>query len=295
MNRQVDANRRGPRAILHSFQELASQAGEQHLFTPLDRPPVRRVDRMTSLRGKLAVVTGASSGVGKATVQALIADGVRVTAVARGGDGLHALRSEAGPGVETVQADASDPAIADRLIRELRPDLVVLAAGIQPPMGPLAEQTWESFSETWNTDLKAAFHFMSAALTTPLREGSVVIVVSSGAAINGSHLSGGYAGAKRMQWLLAGYAQTQANAKKLGVRFLAVLPKQLIEGTKISALASSSYGAWLGISPQEYMGRFEVPLDAQKVTAAIVGGLRGDVAAGVTAIAVSGKGVEPLG
>src|SRR5215467_1116068 len=99
---------------------------------------------MTSLRGKLAVVTGASSGVGKATVQALVAEGVRVTAVARGSDGLHALRAEAG-GVETVQADASDPAIADRLIGELKPDLVVLAAGIQPTMGPLAEQTWESF------------------------------------------------------------------------------------------------------------------------------------------------------
>ncbi len=186
---------------------------------------------MTSLRGKVAVVTGASSGVGKATVQALVAEDVRVTALARGGDGLRALRAEAGPGVET----------------------------------------------------------------TPLREGSAVIVVSSGAAINGSHLSGGYAGAKRMQWLLAGYAQTHANAKKLGIRFLAVLPIQLIEGTKISVLASSSYAAWQGISPREYMSRFEVPLDVQKVAAAIVGGLRGDVAAGVTAIAVSGKGVEPLG
>ena len=249
---------------------------------------------MTSLRGKVAVVTGASSGVGKATVKALVGEGVRVTAVARGGDGLRALRAEAGPRVETVQADASDPAVADRLIRELKPDLVVLAAGIQPPMGPLGEQTWESFSETWNTDLKAAFHFMRAAVTTPLREGSAVIVVSSGAAINGSHLSGGYAGAKRMQWLLAGYAQTHANAKKLGIRFLAVLPKQLIEGTKIAALASSSYAAWQGISPREYMSRYEVPLDAQKVAAAIVAGLRGDVAAGVTAIAVSGKGIEPL-
>src|SRR5438128_1451936 len=135
---------------------------------------------------------------------------------------------ERATGVETVQADASDPAVADRLIRELKPDLVVLAAGIQPAMGPLAEQTWESFSETWNTDLKAAFHFMRAAVTTPLREGSAVIVVSSGAAINGSHLSGGYAGAKRMQWLLAGYAQAHANAKKLGIRFLAVLPIQLM-------------------------------------------------------------------
>src|SRR5262249_60996338 len=96
---------------------------------------------MTSLRGKLAVVTGASSGVGKATVQALIAEGVRVTAVARSGDGLRSLRADAGPGVETVLADASDPAVADRLISELKPDLVVLAAGIPaapgaPPPGP---------------------------------------------------------------------------------------------------------------------------------------------------------------
>src|SRR5262249_58072952 len=100
--------------------------------------------------------------------------------------------------------------------------------------------------------------------------GSAVIVVSSGAAINGSHLSGGYAGAKRMQWLLAGYAQTHADAKKLGIRFLAVLPTQLIEGTKISVLASSSYAAWQGITPQEYLRRFVVPLDAQRVAAPVV-------------------------
>src|SRR5262245_18556673 len=68
----------------------------------------QEVDRMTSLRGKLAVVTGASSGVGKATVEALVAEGARVTAVARRGDGLRALRADVGPGVETVQADASD-------------------------------------------------------------------------------------------------------------------------------------------------------------------------------------------
>jgi hypothetical protein len=43
------------------------------------------------------------------------------------------------------------------------------------------------------------------------------------------------------------------------------------------------------------MKRFKVPLDADKVGAAIVGALRGDVAQGVTAIEVTGQGVEPLG
>ncbi len=42
------------------------------------------------------------------------------------------------------------------------------------------------------------------------------------------------------------------------------------------------------------MKRYDVPLDVDKVAAAIVAGLRGDVEAGVTAIGVTGKGVEPI-
>ncbi len=249
---------------------------------------------MATLAGKGAVVVGASSGVGKATVKALMAEGVRVVAVARGAEGLAKLRSELGAGLEVIQADAADPKTAERLLGELRPDYVVLTAGVRPEMAPLDELSWESFSETWNSDTKAAFHLTKAALSLPLREGSTVVVVSSGAAINGSYLSGGYAGAKRMQWWLAGYAQKVSNAKKLGLRFLAVLPKQLIEGTAIGARASSEYGAAQGISAAEFMQRFEVPLDCDKVAAAIVAGLRGETAGDLTAIAVTGRGVESL-
>jgi NAD(P)-dependent dehydrogenase (short-subunit alcohol dehydrogenase family) len=250
---------------------------------------------MTTLRGKTAIVTGASSGVGRATVKALVSEGVRVAAVARGAAGLAELRSELSDGVETFPGDAADPGVAARLIRELRPELVVLAAGVRPQMAPLDEQSWEAFSETWNSDVKASFHFAKVALTLPLRAGSGVVLVSSGAAINGSHLSGGYAGAKRMQWLLAGYAQKLSDARKLGIRFLAVLPKQLIEGTQIADVASSAYGDWQGISAKDFMKQFEVPLDVDKVATAILGGLRGEVESGVTAIAVTGRGVEPLG
>jgi hypothetical protein len=249
---------------------------------------------MSSLREKTAIVTGASSGVGKATARALVAEGVRVTAVARGKEGLRALADEIPDGLKTFQADASDPATAERLLREVRPDLVVLAAGIRPRMAPLDEQSWEQFSETWNSDLKATFHFMKSAVALPLRPGSAIVVVSSGAAVSGSHLSGGYAGAKRMQWMMAGYLQQLSGARKLGIRSLAVLPAQLIEGTRIADAASSAYGTWQGISGADFMKRFEVPLDADKVARAIVGALRGEVADDVTAIAVRGKGIEPL-
>lgn len=49
---------------------------------------------MKSMRGKTAVVIGASSGVGRATVKALISEGAHVAAVARGGEALDALRAE---------------------------------------------------------------------------------------------------------------------------------------------------------------------------------------------------------
>jgi NAD(P)-dependent dehydrogenase (short-subunit alcohol dehydrogenase family) len=49
---------------------------------------------MTSIHGKTAVVIGARSGVGRATVKALLSEGARVTAVARGGEALDALRAE---------------------------------------------------------------------------------------------------------------------------------------------------------------------------------------------------------
>ena len=240
------------------------------------------------------MVTGGSSGVGKATVKALISEGVEVTAVARGADRLRALEAEMGDGLATRQGDAADPAFAERLLRDLRPDLVVLAAGVMPRMGRVDELDWESFSETWNGDLKASFHFVKQALTLPVSPGSTVVIVSSGAAIGGSPLSGGYAGAKRMQWWLADYAQKVSDAKKLGIRMLAVLPKQLIEGTTIGARAAATYGAMNGITAEAFMRRYDVPLDVGKVASAILTALSGGVPAGVNAIAVTGAGIEPL-
>jgi hypothetical protein len=60
-------------------------------------------------------------------------------------------------------------------------------------MGPL-QQTWETFSVNWHTDVKIAFTWLREALLQPLPPGSRV-AVSSGAAINSSPASGGYAGA----------------------------------------------------------------------------------------------------
>jgi NAD(P)-dependent dehydrogenase (short-subunit alcohol dehydrogenase family) len=246
---------------------------------------------MTSLRGKSAVVAGGSSGVGKATVKALISEGVRVAAVGRGADRLRALELEVGAGLATHQGDVTDPAFTERLLRGLKPDLLVLSAGVTPRMGRVDELDWDSFSEAWNVDVKASFLLVKQALTLPLAPGSTIVMVSSGAAIDGSPLSGGYAGAKRMQWLLADYAQKLSDAKKLGIRFLAVLPRP-IEGTTIGGRAAAAYGALGGMTAEAFMKRIGVPLDS--VVSAILTALRGGVPAGTNAIAVSGAGIEAL-
>src|SRR4029077_277838 len=250
---------------------------------------------MKSLKNKTAVVIGASSGVGLATVKQLVSEGASVVAVARGRDGLDAVAAKFGGAVLTVQADATDALTAERLLREHKPQLVVLAAGVRPQMGTLDEFSWETFSLPWNNDTQAAFHLLKAALTLPLAAGSTVAIVSSGAAVAGSPLSGGYAGAKRTQWFMAEYAQEVSDAKKLGIRFFAVLPRQLIEGTEIGTTAATNYGAAQGLSAVDFLKRrWKVPLDADKVASALVGGLRGDLADGVTAIGVTGEGTEPV-
>jgi len=239
-------------------------------------------------------VLGASLGIGRATVQALSAEGVRVVAVARGAEALASLRAELAS-VQTLQADVSDAGTASRLLRELRPDFVVLAAGIRPHMAALTEQTWETFSAAWTSDTRAAFHLLQAALTTPLAPGSMVVVVSSGAAIGGSPLSGGYAGAKRMQWLLTGYAQKLADRRQLGLRFVTVLPHQLVAGTEIGANAAEAYGAWQGSSGAQLLAAYEKPLTASGVATAIVRCLRGEFAPSVAAVTVTGAGATALG
>jgi NAD(P)-dependent dehydrogenase (short-subunit alcohol dehydrogenase family) len=246
-----------------------------------------------SLRGKTALVVGGTSGVGKATAAALLREGAIVTVMARRAEGLKALRAELGAELNTVEGDAAEPQEAERVMRELRPELLVLALGAPPPTKLLDELEWAEFSATWEVDVKASFWFVKGAMTQPLRPGSTVILVSSGAAIGGSPISGGYAGAKRMQWLLPSYAQKVSDRKQLGIRFLAVLPTQLIEGTNTAERASTVYGALSGITAEAFMKRYEARLTPDKVASAIVALATGG-AAGAFAYAVKGTGFEPL-
>lgn len=149
---------------------------------------------MSELNDTKAVVVGASRGFGRGIAEALVESGVDIYALSRS-DPSELVRATGGR-VRTMIADATDPEVAARVVRDVKPTIVVLNAGATPKAAPLQEHTWESFSANWDVDVKMTFHWVKAILGEPLARGSSVVALSSGAALRGSPLSGGYAGAK---------------------------------------------------------------------------------------------------
>jgi NAD(P)-dependent dehydrogenase (short-subunit alcohol dehydrogenase family) len=221
------------------------------------------------LVGRTAVVTGASRGFGQGVSIALAAAGVRVIGLARSSDRLDAVASEIGDAFTPVAADATDPELAETMLAEHHPDVLVLNAGATPPLAPIHEQTWESFTANWTVDTRHVFEWTRAALRLPLRPGSVVIAVSSGAALAGSPLSGGYASAKAAIRFISTYAAEESERASRGIRFRTLFP-QLTPNTELGAAGVAGYAARQGIPVETFAENFEPALTPEQVGAAVI-------------------------
>lgn len=244
-----------------------------------------------SIKDKNIVVTGGSRGLGLGLVEALVAHGAKVTVVARRADALKSVHDRLG--VATIPADVTDESAAHRILAEIRPDILVLNAGTPPPMGRLDQLSWTDFTAPWETDVKGGLYWIQAALNLPLAPGARVLVGSSGAAVDGSPLSGGYAGAKRMLWLMAKYANKVAEQKGLRIRFQTIIPRQMVGGTGTGDAGSRAYARANGIEVETFLAGFGAPmpprdfgekvvavLDDPKYAEGFAFGLKGDT--GVT-------------
>lgn len=207
---------------------------------------------LNPLDGTTAMVTGASRGFGRSIACSLTAAGAHVVGVARSAARLAELGEELGDGFTPVAADAAEPATARRLIDEHRPTTVVLCAGAAPTMSALQDQTWETFSRNWSVDVAQAFHWTRAALTRPLAPGSSLIALSSGAALKGSPLSGGYAGAKATVRFITSYAAAESERNGLGIEFVSVLP-QLTPDTDLGLAAVQAYAGRQGVDVDAFV------------------------------------------
>jgi NAD(P)-dependent dehydrogenase (short-subunit alcohol dehydrogenase family) len=198
------------------------------------------------LSGTTAIVTGASRGFGRGIAASLAQAGAHVVGVARDPVSLEEVRGELGDAFTPVAADAADPVVAGELIGRYQPRTLVLNAGAAPLARPVHRHTWQTFSRNWEVDVRHAFNWTREALLWPLEPGSTVIAVSSGAALRGSPVSGGYAGAKATIRFLTAYAAEESRREGLGIRFISVLPG-LTPATRLGQGGVTAYAARQGV------------------------------------------------
>ncbi len=214
------------------------------------------------------VVVGGSKGLGRAIVATFHEQGAETLAVARRPAPLARLAADI-PGVRTLSLDATEGGAPEKVFAALTPSILILCAGAIPHAAPLGEQSWEQFSTNWNADVKLSLLFTQAALNTPLPAGTTIILIGSGAALGGSPLSGGYAGAKRTQMFIADYAQSESARRNLGLRFITLVPQGMMPETDIGRTAVEAYASSLDITPEQYIQRMGAAQTTRDIAAGI--------------------------
>ena len=166
------------------------------------------------LSGKVAIVTGSSRGIGRASAEALARAGARVVISSRKQDACEevaaAINAECGAGTAiAVAASISDKAALARLVEETRAafgriDVLVCNAASNPHYGPLAEISDEQFRKVLDNNILSN-HWLIQLVSTEMRErreGSIVIVSSIGG-LRGSPNIGAYNVSKAADFQLA--------------------------------------------------------------------------------------------
>jgi len=141
------------------------------------------------LEGKIAVVTGGTSGIGLATAKRFIAEGAHVFITGRRQAELDKAAEEIGPNAVAVRADSSNLADLDRLYDRVKTEaghldiLFVNAGGGE--FAALGGITEEHYDKTFNTNVKGVLFTVQKALPL-LRDGGSIILNASTAASKGT-------------------------------------------------------------------------------------------------------------
>jgi NADP-dependent 3-hydroxy acid dehydrogenase YdfG len=218
-----------------------------------------------TLAGKVAVVTGASSGIGEATARSLAREGCNVVLAARREERLNALAAELGEGALAAPADVRDPAACAALVarsveRFGSLDILVNNAGLGL-YGSVAEGDPEDWRKMFEVNVLGVLYTTRAAVRQMLRQGSGdVVFVSSLAGRRVPRADGTvYAATKHAVNAIAEGLRMDVHEK--GIRVINIEP-----GLVRTEFPESSHP-----SAQRYYAEKEyTPLEAEDVANAVV-------------------------
>ncbi|OBJ83911.1 SDR family oxidoreductase [Mycobacterium gordonae] len=150
----------------------------------------------------VAVVTGASSGIGEATTKVLAAQGFYVVAVARRADRINALAAEVG-GTGVVADVTKDEDVAALARRLDRVDVLINNAGGAKGLAPVADADMEHWRWMWETNVLGTLRVTRALLPKLIESGDgLIVTVTSIAALEIYDGGAGYTAAKHAQGAL---------------------------------------------------------------------------------------------
>jgi len=227
----------------------------------------------TGLAGKTLVVTGAGSGIGRATALAFTAEGAKVVVADIAADRAAAVVAEieaAGGEAVAVTGDLADQAVVDQVVATAVEtfgslDVLVNNAGIMDRMSAAADTSDEEWDRVLRVNLYAPFLLTRAALPHLLATGKGAIVnTASEASLRGSAAGTAYTVSKHG---VAGLTKSLAVMyRDQGVRTNAIAPGGTATNIQVDADPTAGGPAVMG----RYMGNVGQPAAAEEQAAAIV-------------------------